>query len=67
MKKKSTAGEDEAGIYNKKILIMSLITLQQNHSSVHRVPAMTVKGNVFQKTKKITHATSCLATLLVTY
>ena len=53
LKKKSTAGEDEAGIYNnKKILIMSLITLQQNHSSVHRVPAMTVKGKRLPKDEK---------------
>ena len=31
---------------------MSLINLQQNHSSVHRVTAMTVKGKCLPKDEK---------------
>ena len=47
---------------------MSLITLQQKHSSVHRVPAITVKGKCLPKNeKKNTYAAFCLATLLVIY
>ena len=44
---------------------MSLITLQQNHLSVHRVTAMTVKGKCLPKDEK--KLLTLPATLLVIY